>query len=146
MAAYEVRAMTRSDRPAPSGMLRAILWGGLLGGAADAIYAMVYFGWLGANPVRIWQSVAGGLLTRERSIAVRGRPGHEHLRSAPHDRGRASESRRALPGEAEGDIGGAILRLRRRGRRGRRRWSRSRRVLRPGGGGEKQRPQYRRSE
>jgi hypothetical protein len=69
MAAYEVRPMTTSDRPASSGTLRAILWGGLLGGGADAIYAMVYFGFLGASPVRIWQSVAGGLLTRERSVA-----------------------------------------------------------------------------
>jgi hypothetical protein len=60
--------MTRSERPA-SGMLRAIVWGGLLAGLADALYATLYFGWLGASPVRIWQSVAGGLLTRERSLA-----------------------------------------------------------------------------
>jgi uncharacterized membrane protein YagU involved in acid resistance len=60
--------MTRSERPA-SGMLRAIVWGGLLAGLADALYATLYFGWLGASPVRIWQSVAGGLLTRERSVA-----------------------------------------------------------------------------
>jgi hypothetical protein len=60
--------VTRSERPA-SGMLRAIVWGGLLAGLADALYATLYFGWLGASPVRIWQSVAGGLLTRERSLA-----------------------------------------------------------------------------
>ena len=60
--------MTRSERPA-SGMLRAIVWGGLLAGLADALYATLYFGWQGASPVRIWQSVAGGLITRERSVA-----------------------------------------------------------------------------
>lgn len=69
MAADEVRAMARSERPASSGMLRAIVWGGLLAGLADALYATLYFGWQGASPVRIWQSVAGGLLTRERAVA-----------------------------------------------------------------------------
>jgi hypothetical protein len=69
MAPYEVRAMTGSDRPASYGTLRAILWGGLLAGLADALYASLYFGWQGASFVRIWQSVAGGLLTRERSVA-----------------------------------------------------------------------------
>ena len=61
--------MTRSGRSVSSGMLRAILWGGLLAGLADALYATLYFGWQGASPVRIWQSVAGGLITRERSVA-----------------------------------------------------------------------------
>lgn len=69
MAADEVRAMTRSDQPASSGTRRAILWGGLLAGTADAIYPMVYWGLQGVSPVRIWQSVAGGLLTRDRAIA-----------------------------------------------------------------------------
>lgn len=69
MARYEVRAMATSERAASAGMLRAIVWGGLLAGLADALYATLYFGWQGASPVRIWQSVAGGLLTRERAMA-----------------------------------------------------------------------------
>jgi hypothetical protein len=56
-------------RGARSETLRAILLGGLLAGLADALYATLYFGWLGARPVRIWQSVAAGLLTRERAVA-----------------------------------------------------------------------------
>lgn len=68
MAASEA-TMTTSGGGARSETLRAILWGGLLAGLADALYATLYFGWQGASPVRIWQSVAGGLITRERSVA-----------------------------------------------------------------------------
>jgi hypothetical protein len=69
MASYEVRAMTSSHGRASSGTLRAILWGGLLAGLADALYPTLYYGWQGVSPVRVWQSVAAGLLTRERSVA-----------------------------------------------------------------------------
>ena len=69
MAIGEVGAMVGSERPVSSGMLRAIVWGGLLAGLADALYATLYFGFQGAKPARIWQSVASGLLGREAAVA-----------------------------------------------------------------------------
>jgi hypothetical protein len=44
--------------------VRAILWGTLAVGAFDAIDAVVFFGSRGATPIRIFQSIAGGLLGR----------------------------------------------------------------------------------
>lgn len=67
MAASEVGMA--SGQKTGSGMLRATLWGGLLAGLADAIYPTLYYGWQGVSPVRVWQSVAAGLLTRERAVA-----------------------------------------------------------------------------
>lgn len=41
---------------------RAIAWGGLLAGACDIAFAFVVSGLRGVGPVRVLQSVAGGLL------------------------------------------------------------------------------------
>jgi len=43
---------------------RAIAYGTLAVGALDAVDAMVFFGLRGATPVRIFQSIAAGLLGR----------------------------------------------------------------------------------
>ena len=48
-----------SERPRAS---RAILWGGLLAGVGDITFAFVVNGLRGVGPVRVLQSVAGGLL------------------------------------------------------------------------------------
>jgi len=42
--------------------LLAILWGGLLCGVLDITAALVVYGYMGANPVRLLQGIAGGLL------------------------------------------------------------------------------------
>ena len=55
------------DRPKA---FETIVYGGLAIGVLDAIDAMAFFGLaFGASPVRIWQSVAAGLLGREAAIA-----------------------------------------------------------------------------
>ena len=41
-----------------------IVYGGLVVGALDALDAIVFFGFRGATPVRIFQSIAAGLLGR----------------------------------------------------------------------------------
>ena len=43
---------------------RAIVWGGLLAGVGDIAFAFVTAGLSGVGPVRVLQSVAGGLLGR----------------------------------------------------------------------------------
>src|SRR5215213_7157367 len=43
---------------------RAIVWGGLLAGLGDTTFAFVVSGLRGVGPVRVLQSVAGGLLGR----------------------------------------------------------------------------------
>lgn len=64
--------MTNEDvsaigRPSP---FDTIVYGGLAIGVLDAIDAMAFFGiYAGASPVRIWQSVAAGLLGRDAAIA-----------------------------------------------------------------------------
>lgn len=62
-----------SDQSNTSGNPRAfetIVYGGLAIGILDAIDAMTFFGLAnGASPVRIWQSVAAGLIGREAAIA-----------------------------------------------------------------------------
>lgn len=45
-----------------TGSVRAILWGGLIAGALDLLYAFVWYGPRGVSPVRILQSIASGLL------------------------------------------------------------------------------------
>ena len=50
-----------SERPRAA---RAILWGGLLAGLGDITFAFVVSGLNGVGPVRVLQSVAGGLLGR----------------------------------------------------------------------------------
>jgi hypothetical protein len=49
------------DRPRAA---RAIVWGGLLAGVGDIAFAFVVSGLRGVGPVRVLQSVAGGLLGR----------------------------------------------------------------------------------
>lgn len=48
--------MTTSRNPA----FRVILWGGLLGGLGDFLFAFFYYGW----KIRVFQSVAAGLIGR----------------------------------------------------------------------------------
>lgn len=45
--------------------LDTILYGGLIVGVLDGLFALVFYGWiLGVKPLRIFQSVAAGLLGR----------------------------------------------------------------------------------
>jgi len=48
---------------------RAILYGTLTVGTLDGLDAIVFFGLRGASPVRIFQSIAGGLLGRAASVS-----------------------------------------------------------------------------
>lgn len=41
---------------------RGIVFGGLIGGACDILYALGFFWWRGVAPTRVLQSVASGLL------------------------------------------------------------------------------------
>lgn len=50
-----------ADRPRAA---RAIVWGGVLAGVGDIAFAFVVAGLSGVGPVRVLQSVAGGLLGR----------------------------------------------------------------------------------
>jgi hypothetical protein len=43
----------------------AIVLGGLVAGALDITYAIIAYGFIGVPPMRIWQSIATGLLGRE---------------------------------------------------------------------------------
>jgi hypothetical protein len=43
----------------------AILVGGLVAGALDITYAIIAYGLVGVPPIRIWQSIASGVLGRE---------------------------------------------------------------------------------
>lgn len=43
----------------------AILWGGLLGGAGDFLFACFFYGW----KIRVFQSVAAGLIGRDAAFA-----------------------------------------------------------------------------
>ena len=47
-----------------SNALRAIATGGALAGIGDITQALIVFGMLGIAPLRIWQSIAAGLLGR----------------------------------------------------------------------------------
>ena len=49
--------------------LPTLLAGGLVVGGLDAIDAIVFFGFLGAGPGRIFQSIAAGLLGRDAAFA-----------------------------------------------------------------------------
>ena len=49
--------------------LKAILAGGLIGGAFDITYACVVWAFRGISPIRVGQSVAAGLLGREAAVA-----------------------------------------------------------------------------
>ena len=54
---------------ANSRALRAIVTGGLVGGAFDITYAFITWGLQGMSPIRIGQSVAAGLLGRDAAVA-----------------------------------------------------------------------------
>lgn len=49
--------------------LKAILAGGLIGGAFDLTYACIVWAFRGVTPIRVGQSVASGLLGRDAAIA-----------------------------------------------------------------------------
>jgi hypothetical protein len=49
--------------------LKAILGGGLIGGAFDITYACVVWAFRGVSPIRVGQSVASGLLGRDAAVA-----------------------------------------------------------------------------
>ena len=49
--------------------LKAILAGGLIGGAFDITYACAVWAFRGVSPIRVGQSVASGLLGRESALA-----------------------------------------------------------------------------
>ena len=47
------------------GLLEAMIYGGLVVGALDLVDAFFFYGWIrGASPVRIFQSIAAGILGR----------------------------------------------------------------------------------
>src|SRR5689334_4296392 len=54
-------SVTSAERKRPSAAA-AILWGGLMCAVFDIAYAFLFFGRLGARPMRILQSVSSGLL------------------------------------------------------------------------------------
>ncbi len=57
---------TQPPKPAPRlGTARALLYGTLLVGSLDILDAIVFFAFRGVPPIRIFQSVAGGILGRE---------------------------------------------------------------------------------
>ncbi|MET0626740.1 MAG: hypothetical protein ABW250_27655 [Pyrinomonadaceae bacterium] len=61
---------------------RAILWGGLLAGVGDITFAFVVNGLRGVGPVRVLQSVAGGVLgpaAREGGLAAAALGGALHF-------------------------------------------------------------------
>jgi len=66
--ARHVASLATSALPGSRAM-RAILAGGLLGGAFDITYACVVWGFRGVSPIRVGQSVAAGLLGREAAVA-----------------------------------------------------------------------------
>jgi len=53
------------DSPSRTNSRRAILWGGLLGGTGDFLFAFIFYGW----KIRVFQTVAGGLIGREAAMA-----------------------------------------------------------------------------
>jgi hypothetical protein len=48
-----------------SNLWRAILWGGLLGGTGDLLFAFIYYGW----KIQVFQNVTGGLIGRQAAFA-----------------------------------------------------------------------------
>ena len=53
---------TRTTPAGDDSVWFAIVVGGLIGGAFDLTYALVYYGFSGVHPIRIPQSIASGLL------------------------------------------------------------------------------------
>jgi uncharacterized membrane protein YagU involved in acid resistance len=58
-----------ADAAARGRTYEAILWGGLIAGVLDALYASTLWTLRGSTPTRVWQSVASGLLGREAAVA-----------------------------------------------------------------------------
>lgn len=57
--------MTRGAPRRRLGFLEAMIYGGLVVGALDLVDAFFFYGWIkGVSPVRIFQSIAAGLLGR----------------------------------------------------------------------------------
>lgn len=52
----------------PLSVAHAILYGGLVVGILDGLFAVVVWGLRGASPTRVFQGVASGLLGRESSV------------------------------------------------------------------------------
>ena len=63
-----VASMT-ADAGSGSRALKAILAGGLIGGAFDITYACTVWAFRGVTPIRVGQSVAAGLLGRDAALA-----------------------------------------------------------------------------
>lgn len=66
--ARQITSSGTSDHPGSRAM-RAILGGGLLGGAFDITYACVVWAFRGVPPIGVGQLVAAGLLGREAAVA-----------------------------------------------------------------------------
>lgn len=56
--------MLRPNSMAKSRVARALVMGGLAVGTLDALDALIFFGLRGVRPIRIFQSIASGLLGR----------------------------------------------------------------------------------
>lgn len=56
--------LARGPGREPAGAARAILLGGLVVGVLDGLDAVVFFGIRGVAPIRIFQSIAGGVMGR----------------------------------------------------------------------------------
>ena len=57
------------DTPTRPTAVGTIVYGGLAVGVLDFLDATIFFGlWYGVKPMRIWQSVASGLIGRERAV------------------------------------------------------------------------------
>ena len=70
MSTQKEHALSATSAPAAgSRAMRAILAGGLLGGAFDITYACVVWDFRGVTPIRVGQSVAAGLLGRDAAVA-----------------------------------------------------------------------------
>lgn len=52
-----------------SAVVRAVLVGGLLAGAGDLAFALIYYGSQGAKAVRVLQTIAAGVLGRQQAFA-----------------------------------------------------------------------------
>jgi hypothetical protein len=69
MTTQRIEIAPMTSRRRGSRALRAILAGGLIGGACDITFAGIAFWLRGMGPIRLGQSVASGLLGREAALA-----------------------------------------------------------------------------
>src|SRR6266481_3383635 len=54
----------------PLGAIRAIVYGTIVVGTLDILDAIIFFGSLGIKPIRIFHSIASGLLGREAAFSL----------------------------------------------------------------------------